>query len=76
MTIGNPPPAIHNDGREAGDLRPITLTLEVKKWAEGSCRIRVATGSPVAPRRSPIASRRTCAGRAAFTAVRCSQRDG
>ena len=41
MTIGNPPPAIRNDGRGPGDLRPITLTLEVQKWAEGSCRIRV-----------------------------------
>jgi ribonuclease PH len=41
MTIGNPPPAIRNDGRRPGDLRPITLTLEVQKWAEGSCRIRV-----------------------------------
>jgi ribonuclease PH len=41
MTIGNPPPATRNDGRGPGDLRPITLTLEVQKWAEGSCRIRV-----------------------------------
>jgi len=41
MTIGNPPPAIRADGRRPMDLRPVTLTLDVQKWAEGSCRIRV-----------------------------------
>jgi len=41
MTIGNPPPAIRSDGRRPTDLRPVTLTLDVQKWAEGSCRIRV-----------------------------------
>ena len=41
MMIGNPPPAIRADGRRPADLRPITLTLGVQKWAEGSCRIRV-----------------------------------
>ena len=41
MTIGNPPPPIRADGRRPADLRPITLTLGVQKWAEGSCRIRV-----------------------------------
>jgi len=29
------------DGRRPTDLRPVTLTLGVQKWAEGSCRIRV-----------------------------------
>ncbi|MGD0248147.1 MAG: ribonuclease PH [Candidatus Limnocylindrales bacterium] len=29
------------DGRLPGDLRPITLTLGVQKWAEGSCLIKV-----------------------------------
>jgi ribonuclease PH len=41
MTIGNPPPATRADGRRPTDLRPVTLTLDVQKWAEGSCRIRV-----------------------------------
>src|SRR5205809_4360819 len=41
MTIGNPPAAVRNDGRRPEQLRPITLTLGVQKWAEGSCRIRV-----------------------------------
>jgi ribonuclease PH len=30
-----------SDGRLPGDLRPITLTLGVQKWAEGSCVIKV-----------------------------------
>jgi ribonuclease PH len=29
------------DGRMPGDLRPVTLTLGVQKWAEGSCLIKV-----------------------------------
>ncbi|MBI2763967.1 MAG: ribonuclease PH [Chloroflexi bacterium] len=41
MNIGNPPPAARSDGRSPGDLRPITFTLNVQKWAEGSCRVRV-----------------------------------
>jgi ribonuclease PH len=41
MTIGNRPPAVRSDGRGPGQLRPVTLTLGVQKWAEGSCRIRV-----------------------------------
>jgi ribonuclease PH len=41
MTIGNRPPTVRADGRTPSDLRPITFTLGVKKWAEGSCRIRV-----------------------------------
>jgi ribonuclease PH len=41
MTLGNRPPSMRNDGRQPGQLRPITMTLNVQKWAEGSCRIRV-----------------------------------
>jgi len=40
MTLGNRPPSARDDGRRPGDLRPITMTLGVLKWAEGSCRIR------------------------------------
>jgi len=40
MTIGTPP-SVRADGRRPDELRPITLTLGVQKWAEGSCRIRV-----------------------------------
>jgi ribonuclease PH len=41
MTIGNRPPAIRADGRSPDQLRPVTFTLGVQKWAEGSCQIRV-----------------------------------
>ena len=41
MTIGNRPPTVRSDGRGPGQLRPVTFTLGVQKWAEGSCRIRV-----------------------------------
>jgi ribonuclease PH len=41
MTIGNRPPTVRNDGRRPTEIRPVTLTLDVLKWAEGSCRIRV-----------------------------------
>ena len=41
MSIGNRPPSVRADGRGPADLRPVTLTLGVLKWAEGSCRIRV-----------------------------------
>jgi ribonuclease PH len=41
MTIGNRPPSVRNDGRNPTQLRPVTMTLGVLKWAEGSCRIRV-----------------------------------
>src|SRR6266576_3843974 len=41
MTIGNRPPTVRADGRGPNDVRPITFTLGVQKWAEGSCRIRV-----------------------------------
>ena len=41
MSIGNRPPGVRADGRGPADLRPVTMTLNVQKWAEGSCRIRV-----------------------------------
>ena len=41
MNIGNRAPSVRADGRGPSDLRPITLTLGVLKWAEGSCRIQV-----------------------------------
>src|SRR4051794_1980536 len=41
MTIGNRPPTVRADGRAPSDLRPVTFTLGVQKWAEGSCRIRM-----------------------------------
>ena len=41
MTIGNRPATVRADGRRPDELRPVTLTLGVLKWAEGSCRIRV-----------------------------------
>ncbi len=41
MTIGNRPPTVRVDGRAASELRPVSFTLGVQKWAEGSCRIRV-----------------------------------
>src|SRR5512135_1739916 len=41
MTIGNRPPTVRADGRAPSQLRPVSLTLGVQKWAEGSCVIRV-----------------------------------
>jgi ribonuclease PH len=41
MTIGNRPPTVRADGRGPSDLRPVSFTLGVQKWAEGSCRIKV-----------------------------------
>ena len=41
MTIGNRPPTIRADGRRPNELRPVSFTLGVQKWAEGSCRIKV-----------------------------------
>jgi ribonuclease PH len=32
---------LRSDGRTPDDLRPVTLTLGVQKWAEGSCLIKV-----------------------------------
>ena len=40
MTLGNRPPSVRADGRRPVDLRPVSITLGVQKWAEGSCRIR------------------------------------
>jgi ribonuclease PH len=39
MTIGARP--VRHDGRTPGQLRPVTIGLDVQKWAEGSCLIRV-----------------------------------
>ena len=41
MTIGNRPATVRADGRGPNDLRPVSFTLGVQKWAEGSCRIKV-----------------------------------
>src|SRR5512144_236144 len=41
MTIGNRPPTVGADGRRPNELRPVSFTLGVQKWAEGSCRIKV-----------------------------------
>jgi ribonuclease PH len=41
MTIGNPPPIARSFGRGPDALRPVSFTLGVQKWAEGSCRIKV-----------------------------------
>jgi ribonuclease PH len=41
MTIGNRPASVRADGRGPSDLRPVSFTLGVQKWAEGSCRIKV-----------------------------------
>ncbi len=40
MTIGNRA-VVRADGRGPTQLRPVSLTLGVQKWAEGSCLIRV-----------------------------------
>ncbi len=40
MTIGNRPATVRSDGRGPRDLRPLTFTMGVQKWAEGSCRVR------------------------------------
>jgi ribonuclease PH len=39
MTIGNRP-TLRADGRDAGQLRPVSFQLDVQKWAEGSCLVR------------------------------------
>ena len=41
MTIGNRAAAPRNDGRQPNELRPISFTLGVQKWAEGSCLVKV-----------------------------------
>jgi ribonuclease PH len=40
MTIGNHP-TLRADGRVPTQLRPVSFTLGVQKWAEGSCLIKV-----------------------------------
>jgi ribonuclease PH len=40
MTIGAQP-VQRADGRLPSDLRPVSLTLGIQKWAEGSCLIKV-----------------------------------
>ena len=40
MSIGNRA-VVRTDGRAPTQLRPVSFTLGVQKWAEGSCRIRV-----------------------------------
>jgi len=40
MTIGNRP-SLRADGRVPTQLRPVSFTLGVQKWAEGSCLIKV-----------------------------------
>ena len=39
MTIGAP--RFRQDGRSPGQLRPVRIELDVQKWAEGSCLIRM-----------------------------------
>ena len=41
MTIGNRAPSVRSDGRAPTELRPVSFTLGVQKWAEGSCLIKV-----------------------------------
>jgi ribonuclease PH len=41
MTIGNRAPVVRPSGRRPDEMRPVTFTLGIQKWAEGSCRIRV-----------------------------------
>ena len=41
MTIGNQPGVVRSGGRRPDELRPVSFTLGVQKWAEGSCRIKV-----------------------------------
>ncbi len=41
MTIGNRAPQVRPSGRRPDELRQVSFTLGVQKWAEGSCRIRM-----------------------------------
>jgi ribonuclease PH len=41
MTIGNRASVVRPSGRRPDELRAISFTLGIQKWAEGSCRIRV-----------------------------------
>ena len=40
MTIGNRPATVRADGRGPRDLRSVSFTLGVQKWAEGSCLVK------------------------------------
>ena len=35
------------DGRTPGQLRPVSVTLDVQKWAAGSCIIRMGDNNEV-----------------------------
>jgi len=41
MTIGNRAPGVRPSGRRPDEMRAVSFTLGLQKWAEGSCRIRV-----------------------------------
>ena len=41
MTIGNRAPVVRPSGRRPDEMRVVSFTLGLQKWAEGSCRIRV-----------------------------------
>jgi ribonuclease PH len=41
MTIGNRAPVVRPSGRRPDEMRAVSFTLGIQKWAEGSCRIRV-----------------------------------
>jgi len=40
MTIGNRPGPERSGGRGPNEMRPVSFTLGVQKWAEGSCVVR------------------------------------
>ena len=40
MTIGNRPGPERSGGRGPSEMRPVSFTLGVQKWAEGSCVVR------------------------------------
>ncbi len=40
MTIGNRPATERSGGRGPREMRPVSFTLGVQKWAEGSCVVR------------------------------------
>src|SRR5450759_3336477 len=41
MTLGNRAPGVRPSGRRPDEMRAVSFTLGLQKWAEGSCRIRV-----------------------------------
>jgi len=41
MMIGNRAPVVRPSGRRPDEMRAVSFTLGIQKWAEGSCRIRV-----------------------------------